>query len=123
MLFIIVVLFAPYGLAGIVDRHLPVIRARLLHRLLPSYLAAGAAAAVLVLGVVMLVEMNYHLTMNAAEGPIVKVLGMALNTRSAFAWVAALAVAGIGLLALRRTWPHVSGTWNEIDARLQVRRA
>ncbi len=123
MMFIVVVLFAPYGIAGVIDRHLPVLRARLMHRLLPSYLVAGAAVAVLAFGVVMLVEMNYHMTMNSAEGPIRNVLGIALDTRAAATWVAALAVATIGVLALRRAWPLVTDAWNDVHAAVQARLA
>jgi branched-chain amino acid transport system permease protein len=123
MMFIVVVLFAPYGIAGVIDRHLPVLRARLMHRLLPSYLVAGAAAAVLAFGVVMLVEMNYHMTMNASEGPIRNVLGIALDTRAATTWLAALAVAGIGVLALRRAWPLVTNAWDGVHATVQARLA
>lgn len=123
MMFIVVVLFAPYGISGLIDRHLPVLRARLMHRLLPSYLLASVAAAVLVLGVVMLVEMNYHMTMNASEGPVVKVLGMRLDTRSMLAWAGAVVVAAAGVLGLRRTWPFVANAWNDVHAKLLPRPA
>ena len=118
LLFILVVLFAPAGIAGLVDRHLPVLRAGLLHKLLPAYLVSGAACAVLVAGVVLLVEMNYHVTMNAGAGPVLKLFGVAVHTGSLGWWLGAVTVAVLGLLLFLRTLPRTAAAWDAVHARM-----
>ncbi len=75
ILFIVTVLFAPTGIAGLLERHLPLLRAGLFHRLIPSYLLSGAAGLVFCAGAVALLEMNYHVTLNSHEGPLLQLFG------------------------------------------------
>ncbi len=117
LLFVVTVLFAPAGIAGLIERHIPPLRAGMLHRLIPPYLLSGGAGLVFAAGVIALLEMNYHITLNAHEGPLLGLFWMKVDTGQPMAWVAAIIVTLIGFYLFRRTWPVVANAWNDLDSR------
>ncbi|MEZ4132919.1 hypothetical protein, partial [Salmonella enterica] len=64
--------------------------------LLPAYLAVGASALVAVVGAAAMIEMTYHLQLNAALGPQIGFLGATLDARSPATWTGAVAVFAVG---------------------------
>ena len=119
LLFVVTVLFAPTGIAGLIERHIPLLRAGVLHRLIPSYLLSGGAGLVFAAGVIALLEMNYHVTLNAHEGPLLGLFWMKVDTGHPLPWAVAALVTLGGFLLFRRTWPVVANAWNEFDGRLR----
>lgn len=119
ILFIVTVLFAPTGIAGLLERHLPLLRAGLFHRLIPSYLLSGAAGLVFCAGAVALLEMNYHVTLNAHEGPLLRLFWLTVDTTQPTAWILAILAGIVGFFLFRRTWPYVANAWSDVDMRLR----
>lgn len=119
LLFILTVLFAPTGIAGVIERHVPVLRARLFHRLIPAYLVSGAAGSVMALGAIALLEMNYHVTLNAHDGPLLGLFWMTVDTSGPAAWLFAVALTIGGFALFRGTWPLVARAWDDVDAGLR----
>jgi branched-chain amino acid transport system permease protein len=119
ILFIVTVLFAPTGIAGLLERHLPLLRAGLFHRLIPSYLLSGAAGLVFCAGAVALLEMNYHVTLNAHEGPLLRLFWLTVDTTQPTAWILAILAGIVGFFLFRRTWPYVTNAWSDVDMRLR----
>src|SRR5699024_5322247 len=60
LLFVLMVMYAPFGLAGILMLHRPVWRAGRAGRLVVPYLIAALPALLLFFGAVGLIEMAYH---------------------------------------------------------------
>ena len=60
----------------------------------------------MIVGGAAIVEMIYHLQLNAALGPQVSFMGVQLDTSSASTWTVAVAifVVGLGLLEVTRRW-------------------
>lgn len=106
LFFVLIIMYAPSGLAGLWMMHEPVWRRRKLHLLLPSYAAALLLLLLLAAGGIMMVEMAYHLSERAAEGPRLTLLRVSIDASSPFSWLAALVamIAGGGLLRLIRPW-------------------
>lgn len=102
--FLLMVMFAPGGVASIIMMNLRMARFGKLKRLWSNYLALLGAGIIAVLGVAALVEMVYHVQLNSARGPLVEFLGMHLNTVGAAHWVAAgfVMLVGLGLLEVAR---------------------
>jgi branched-chain amino acid transport system permease protein len=119
LFFVLMLMFAPGGISSLVALHAPALRARLLHRLVPSYLGAVAAALVLMMGVIALVEMTYHLKAADQLGKPLKVFGVALDTGSAGAWLGAAAVAFLGGVLLWLAVKPVRRAWAGLNAQLQ----
>lgn len=114
LVFILTVMFAPNGLAGLITMHKPLLRAgtRSLWRLVPSYAAALATTLLTCLGVVGIVEMVYSVNSDLTGTTVVDLFGMTVDTRSWLPWVAFFAVAAIGVFLSRRTYPWVNATWH-----------
>jgi branched-chain amino acid transport system permease protein len=114
-LFIGVVVFAPNGIAGLVMRHEPLWQARAygsLLRLALAYLIALGPALLLVAGLIVVIEMSYHLSVKASEGPTISVFHLTLNTVSVWPWLGTAVLVVGGYLLFRRTWPIVDAAWH-----------
>src|SRR5438477_8784129 len=62
LLFMLVILFAPAGLAGLILMHGPIVRTRSFANVVASYALALVPAIVMAIGVVLLVEMSYRVS-------------------------------------------------------------
>lgn len=116
LFFLVMILFAPGGIASLLTLHKPAVQTRTLGRLLLPYAAAAAAAAVLMLGLVALVEMLYHLETKAEQvGTVMSLFGRQMDTATAQPWIVAAGILVVGgvLLAfvarfVRSGWAHVT---------------
>ncbi len=119
LIFLFMVMYAPGGVASLIMMNLRVAAFGKLRRLWTAYLALGAAGATLLLGVAAMIEMVYHVQLNAALGPEMKFLGATLDTGSADTWFGAVFVllTGAGLFELaRRVFVH---EWGETQAEIE----
>jgi branched-chain amino acid transport system permease protein len=113
LFFVLVTLFAPNGLIGLILMHGPIARVGLLHRLAAPYALALVPALLLAAGVIALVEINYRLAIRPELGSAMKLFGVAFDAKSATAWVASLLLVGLGIWGLRLLGPGVSARWGE----------
>jgi branched-chain amino acid transport system permease protein len=121
LFFVTMVLFAPGGLTGLVLMHLPLVRARLLHKVLPAYLVAVVPALVMVLGAVFLLEINYRLATSPELGRKTTFLSIPVDMSTPWPWLAGVAVLAIGYVGFRRSTRLVAGAWSAADERLHAR--
>ena len=101
LLFVGMVMFAPFGIAGLLMMHTPLWRARVLWRLVPAYLAAFAAGLVLLAGTSLLIEMAYHLSTKMSEGPMMSFMHVPFSVHSLVPWGVAAALVAGGYLLLK----------------------
>jgi len=120
LFFVIMVLFAPGGLTGILLMHLPLIRARLLHKVLPAYLVALVPAFVMALGAVFLLEINYRLATSPELGRRTSFLSIPVDMSKPWPWLAGIAVLAIGYVGFRRSMRLVADAWSAAGERLQA---
>ena len=113
LMFVVVVMYVPGGLAGLLLMHRPLLRRQAWWRLAPAYALVALPVAMVVLGLVGVIETGHHLLVKAAEGPSMRLFGVPYQANSALAWVVMLALIAAGWLALRSTWPVVSKAWQE----------
>ena len=119
LFFLVIVLYAPGGVAGVLQLHLRARRAGMLRRLAPAYLAGAGPVALLVGGTVTLVELAYAMVNRVEEGTArLRLPGLVLDSRTAPPWIGAAAAVLVGALLLRVAWRRISGRWAEIHAAL-----
>lgn len=101
VLFIAMVIFAPTGLAGLVQAHDPIRRSGQLGRLAVPYLRLVIPALGLLLGFVGLVELMSFLTIGAAQGRKLVLFGGPIDVKAVQPWAISLACLILGGVWLR----------------------
>ena len=108
IMFVLVVMYAPWGLGGLVLMHGPLLSAGTFRRVLPAYALVAVPSAMLFVGGVLLVETSHHLLVMATEGPAMRLLGVAFQANGAVVWITILVLIVAGGLLLKRLAPRVS---------------
>jgi branched-chain amino acid transport system permease protein len=122
VLFIVMVMYAPIGLAGLIGLHAPIWRAGRLRDLVLPYLRALPPALMVLLGFVLLVELASFTTIGAAQGKRFAIAGQAIDTTSPLPWGIALVALGVGAFWLRREARAFRLRWDALmeEARRQA---
>ncbi|MBT2301949.1 branched-chain amino acid ABC transporter permease [Variovorax paradoxus] len=122
-LFVLFVMYAPAGVAGIVAGNWRVLRAGMFRRVLPQWLMVVGAALVLVVGAVILVELCYAVTLGSDRAAVVKLLAELSQPQAAALWAAGVALVVAGLFVLqkarrvfRQAWNAAQGEINDAQA-------
>lgn len=120
LIFLFMVMFAPGGVASLIMMNLRVAKFGLFKPFWKLYAGLFATGAVLVAGVASVVEMIYHMQLNAALGPTVRFFGFTLDTSSATSWtvsVGLMVVGGVLLEIVRRRFVREWGAAQEVIER------
>lgn len=121
LMFILIVMFAPNGLAGLLMVHRPLWRAGTVHQVAPAYLLALGPALVGAIGSVLVIEMGFRLAVKGSEGTSMSFMHQTFDAASAVPWiVAALMVFG-GFGLFRLTWPVVARAWHDASVTARAR--
>lgn len=114
LLFMLMVMFAPSGVVGILRWHGLVVRQRCVGSMAMPYLGLWLAAAGAVTATAVLVEMLYHLQLGCITGHELHFLGLVLDVASPRDWTLAVlaALTGLGLLVAaqrraRQRWQRI----------------
>ncbi len=104
LVFLFMVMYAPGGIASLIMMNLRVAKYGKLRQLWVSYLALGGTALVGVMGAACMIEMTYHLQLNAALGSKLSFLGATLDAKSFTSWFGSIfvMVTGFGLFEMCR---------------------
>jgi branched-chain amino acid transport system permease protein len=117
--FVLLVLFAPGGLSSLLLMNLRVAKFRKFARLTDPYVGVLLTALALAFGVVLLVELTYHVTLDIGQGPVARLFGIPLNTDAAGPWVLGAFVtlaAGVAFEYYRRRFKQ---RWDEIQVEIE----
>ncbi|ARU06257.1 branched-chain amino acid ABC transporter permease [Comamonas serinivorans] len=115
LVFTLMVMYAPGGVASIVAHNLRVAAHGKMKRLLAPYAGLLVTGAVALAGLAMLVEMTYHRQLNAATGPEVQLMGYSLDTTAAGSWVLAAVLLVLGGAALWWVQRRFARAWGSIQ--------
>jgi branched-chain amino acid transport system permease protein len=113
LIFIGVVAFAPGGIAGLLLRHRPVLRAGQIGGVLRAYAIALVPTAVAIAGLVLVIEIVERHTVNTSDDPVMHIFGYDLDTGRPVSWLVAAVLAVGGGIAARSTWVVVARAWDE----------
>ena len=114
VLFIVMVMFAPFGLVGLIVAHGPIARIGRLRELVVPYVRVLVPGFVMTFGFVALVELASFTTIGAAQGKKLKLGGADIDTTTATPWiVAAVGLVG-GALWLRQEARFFRRRWDAL---------
>ena len=123
LLFLLMVMFAPGGLASLIMMNLQMARWRKLGRLLPAYAALLGAGSVVLVVAFALIEMVYHRQLGGSVGPMLLFLGLQLDTSLPRYWLGAFGLLIAAGLVFRPVLRRFSVQWDaaqhEIEQALQ----
>ncbi|OGS93285.1 MAG: ABC transporter permease [Gallionellales bacterium RBG_16_56_9] len=117
--FILIVMFAPGGIASLIMLNFRVIKAGRFGRIWRQLAAVCMAALIGLVGIIMMVEMLYHITLNLATGPIKQLFGFAVDTTAPTGWLIAVALLVIGALGFWRTTASFQKVWGEVNIEIE----
>ena len=120
LIFLVMVMYAPGGVASLLLMNLRVAAHGMLRKLWTAYLGLFGTAAATMLGVTAMVEMLYHIKLNEALGPHMTLLGVSLNTRSLDTWIGALMLVLTGALLFDLVRREFSRQWEQIQSDIEV---
>ena len=119
LVFLFMVMYAPGGVASLIMMNLRVAAFGFLRRLWVSYLGLAVTGFVVLLGAAVMIEMVYHLQLNAALGSEMNLMGMNLDAKGLNSWFGAVFVmlTGLGLFELCRR--QYAREWGEIQTEIE----
>jgi len=115
LVFLFMVMYAPGGVASLIMMNLRVAAFGRLRQLWVSYLALAITALITLAGAAAMIEMVYHLQLNAALGPELKFMGASLNAKGLNSWFGAGFVMLTGLFLFEVTRRQFKREWGEIQ--------
>ncbi len=109
------VMYAPGGIASLIMMNLRVAAFGKLRELWVGYLALAVTALIALIGAAAMIEMVYHLQLNAALGPELSFLGVSLNAKGFNSWFGAGFVMLTGLFLFEVTRREFARQWGLIQ--------
>lgn len=119
LVFLFMVMYAPGGVASLIMMNLRVASFGFLRRIWASYLALAGTALVVLAGAGAMIEMVYHLQLNAALGDELSYMGATLNARGLNSWFGAGFVLVTGLVLFELTRRQFLHDWGEVQVDIE----
>ncbi len=116
LFFILLVRFAPAGLASLIMLLARVVAHGHGARIWRPLLALACALLVGAAGAVLGIEMLYQLTLESSSGSVLSLFGQQFDAHGAMPWVLAAALGLLGVLGYRNRQPGFAAAWSGIAA-------
>ncbi|MFZ6710399.1 branched-chain amino acid ABC transporter permease [Undibacterium sp. TC9W] len=125
VIFILIVMYAPGGMASIIMMNLRVAKFGMFKRVWPSMWKLVLAAAVTTAGVILAVEMLYQRTLEASQSAVIEMFGVSIDTASSTWWAMTVIVIAVGIFACIKLKGGFAEHWGEVNTEIeeQMRRA
>jgi len=120
LVFLIMVMYAPGGIASLIMMNLRVAKFGKLRGLIGWYVALAATGVLMFFGIAAMIEMVYHLQLNEALGPVLRFMGVELNAKSLGSWLGALAVGVVGVVLFEMTRRRFARRWGDVQGEIEA---
>ena len=119
LVFLFMVMYAPGGISSLIMMNLRLAAFGKLRGLWTSYLALAGTAFVVLVGAGAMIEMVYHLQLNAALGPEMKFMGATLDAKGFDSWFGAGFVLLVGVSMFELTRREFVRQWGTIQEEIE----
>jgi len=123
LFFMMTVMFAPGGIASLIMMQLPVIARKRFRELVPHYARTGAAGLLVLAALVLTVEMTYKVSVDSANGTVMKLFGVEFDAAGALPWTIAGGLWIVGGWLFNAARLRLAQAWGEIQADIAGARA
>jgi len=117
--FVMMVMYAPGGIASLILMNLRVAKYRLFNRLWKPYGSILSASALLLVGIIMVIEMSYHLTLGFGSDTRMMLFGLDVDAGAPVAWAVAAAVTIAGAFAFNSARNVFGREWGNVQAMIE----
>ena len=119
IIFVLVIAFAPQGIAGTILMHEPILRNNpsLFKNLLIPYSYLLLSTILLVIGFTTLIELIHSLKSNHSE---LTVYWIKISNNNIFSWVISVLITLLGLFACKKSFIHSKERWNDIIEKIKL---
>jgi branched-chain amino acid transport system permease protein len=116
LFFMLMVMFAPGGIASLIMMQAQLIAQKRFGRIAPHYLAAGASGLLLLAALILTVEMTYKVSVDSSYGTLMKLFGVEFDAAFWLPWAVAIGLWIAGGWLFNAARKHVARVWGEIQA-------
>jgi branched-chain amino acid transport system permease protein len=120
LIFMVMVMYAPGGIASLIMMNLRVAKFGKLRGLLGWYALLALTGAIAFFGVAAIIEMVYHKQLNEALGPVLTFFRIELNVQSAASWLSVAAVAAVGIVLFEFVRRRFSVRWGDVQGQIEA---
>ena len=117
--FVLLVMYAPGGLSSLILMNLRVMSLGKMKRLRDPYLGVALSGLTLLLGIVLLIELTYHLTLEAGGATTITVFRFPLETHSVETWTFVVALVVGGAVAFEYMRRRFKREWDAIQVEIE----
>ncbi|QYF93156.1 branched-chain amino acid ABC transporter permease [Massilia sp. PAMC28688] len=121
LFFILLVRYAPAGLASLILLLLRVASFGKFARIWKPLAGLLVASLLGLAGLVLGVEMLYHLTLEGANGSVMTRAGYAIDTKTVTPWLIAAGLAAVAIVLYRVLQPGYSAVWHDVNAEIAAK--
>lgn len=115
LFFVLVIMYIPGGVASLIQMHIPPLRHRQFHRLIPAYLLILVPGAIFVLGLLFIVQMSYQLhSVHIFLDQAFTFFGFEFDVHNPWTWGIAIAVTLGALWACQPAAGYVRRAWDRV---------
>jgi branched-chain amino acid transport system permease protein len=119
LIFLFMVMYAPGGVASLIMMNVRVAAYGLLKRVLGSYVLLALFGLVMFAGAGAMIEMMYHLQLNAGQDTLLRFFGVNLDTKSAMSWIGSVVVLVIGFGLFEWARRRFMLQWHDIQVTIE----
>lgn len=117
--FIVMVMYAPGGIASLIMLNFRVAKFGKFKRIFPSLAAVCTMALIMSFGIILFIEMLYHLTLESANGTEITLFGFVIDTAASAGWLVAATLFIVGVLGFLPTKKAFQQAWGETNAEIE----
>ncbi|CAM2146183.1 branched-chain amino acid transport system permease protein [Pararobbsia alpina] len=118
LFFVLAVMFVPGGIASVLMKQVPLISARKLGRMVPSYAMASCAGLIVLAALILTVELVYKLQFDSDNGTGMTLAGFAFDAASFKPWSVAAVLWVLGGLCGRWAVAQVRRDWDQVQTEI-----
>jgi branched-chain amino acid transport system permease protein len=116
LFFMLMVMFAPGGIASLVMMQVQLIARKRFGRIARPYLAAGASGLLVLAALILTVEMTYKVSVDRSGGTSMTLFGIEFDAAAALPWAVAIGLWLVGGWLFNTARKRVARVWGEIQA-------